>query len=49
MLSEEFWNKVLDLTFISIDEVRNIVSDNEQNKVPLPENILGRRRERTSA
>ena len=40
MLSEEFWNKVLDLTFISIDEVRNIVSDNEQNKVPLPENIL---------
>ena len=40
MLSEEFWNKILELNFISVDEVKNIVSDNDQNKVPLPENIL---------
>lgn len=30
----------MELNFISVDEVKNIVSDNDQNKVPLPENIL---------
>ena len=40
MLSEEFWNKILELNFISVDEVKNIVSDNDQNKVPLHENII---------